>query len=389
MKKLLLTILVSLMPVFALADGVTSYTARRFVKFNGAPTICQEGDVYYNLTSHTSWVCNAANTWIQTGPAAITATTCTNQFVRSIATSGAATCNTVGTSDLATSLSLTTPTLVVPVISGNTTYGLSAFLITNSSLAVQDTGTNTRTVVRVLPHGTVANSPAVFEFYGTDLSADAVNYERLSVTTKGSGDSAYVISTSAGGSGTVRDLQITTGANSGLTLTATTGAGSYGGALSITGALTPSQTNGIVGTTTNNNANTGALGEYITGTVAPTTTALTTNTSVNVGANTNISLTAGDWDCYGVVNFTFGATTSVTNLSGGVSTTTGTLPAQDSFFDYETAANVMTSTKVAAYVCPTIRLSIASTTNVFLVTQATFTLSTASAGGTIRCRRAR
>lgn len=160
-------------------------------------------------------------------------------------------------------------------------------------------------------------------------------------------------------------------------------------AITASSTITPSQTAGIVGTTTNNSANTGSFGEYVTGTTSAATTSLSTGTSVNVGAGTNISLTAGDWDCTGVVNFTLGATTSVTNLSGGVSTTTGTLPAQDSFFDFETAANVMTNTKVAAYVCPTVRLSISGTTSVFLVTQATFTASTITAGGTVRCRRMR
>lgn len=155
------------------------------------------------------------------------------------------------------------------------------------------------------------------------------------------------------------------------------------------GQIIPSQTLGIVGTTTNNNANAGAFGEYQAGTVAANTTSLSTGTTANVGANTNITLTAGDWDCSGVVNFTFGATTSITNLAGGISTTTATLPAQDSYFDYETPAIVPTGTAVATWVVPTVRLSLSGSTNVFLVSQATFTVSTIKVGGTIRCRRMR
>lgn len=155
------------------------------------------------------------------------------------------------------------------------------------------------------------------------------------------------------------------------------------------GAIIPSQTIGITGTTTNNNANAGAFGEYQTGTVAANTTSLSTGTTANVGTNTNITLAAGDWDCSGVVNFTFGATTSITNLTGGISTTTGTLPAQDSYFDYETSAMIPTGTAVATWVVPTVRLSNSGSTNVFLVSQATFTASTLKVGGTIRCRRMR
>jgi hypothetical protein len=45
------------------------------------------------------------------GPALVAATTCTNQFIRSLALGGAGTCATVGSSDLASSLSLTTPNI--------------------------------------------------------------------------------------------------------------------------------------------------------------------------------------------------------------------------------------------------------------------------------------
>lgn len=165
------------------------------------------------------------------------------------------------------------------------------------------------------------------------------------------------------------------------------------GTATFAGAIVPSQTIGITGTTTNNNANAGSFGEYFplsgSGTVATNTTSLSTGTTTNVGTATNITLTAGDWDCSGAVNFTFGATTSITNLSGGISTTTGTLPAQDSYFDYETSAMVPTGTAVATWVVPTVRVLVSGSTNVFLVAQGTFSISTIKVGGTIRCRRMR
>jgi hypothetical protein len=143
---------------------------------------------------------------------------------------------------------------------------------------------------------------------------------------------------------------------------------------------------GFIGSSSNDNAVAGAIGEFVTATAAPGAIALTTNVTANV---TSISLTAGDWDVSGTVNFTFGATTSVTNLTGGPGTVSATLPTQDARFDNENAAQVPTAAFVAAYPTPVIRVSIAATTTVYLVTAATFTVSTVAAGGTIRARRMR
>lgn len=142
----------------------------------------------------------------------------------------------------------------------------------------------------------------------------------------------------------------------------------------------------IRGTATNDSAAAGMVGEFITATAAPAAVSLSTGTSVNV---TSVSLTAGDWDCSGTINYTYGATTSITNLSGGPSQTTGTLPTQDNMFDFESAAQVPTNTKVGSIPTPVTRQLLSGSASVFLVTQATFSASTLSAGGTLRCRRVR
>lgn len=142
-----------------------------------------------------------------------------------------------------------------------------------------------------------------------------------------------------------------------------------------------------VGTITNDNAETGYIGEYVTSTVATgSSVALTTATTANV---TSISLTAGDWDVRGAVDFTFGATTSVTNLTGGISQTSATLGGQDSFFDFATPAIIPTAAKDSVFPCPTTRISLAATTTIYLVAQGTFTASTLKAYGTLSARRAR
>ncbi len=157
--------------------------------------------------------------------------------------------------------------------------------------------------------------------------------------------------------------------------------------MTSSGAITPSQTNGIVGTTTNNNVNAGGVGEYVQSVLATgSSVTLATGVTSNV---TSISLTAGDWDVTGAVDFTFGATTSYTNLIGSVSSTSATIGAQDSKFDFETPAAVPTAGADATFPVPVVRFSLSGTTTVFLVAQGTFTVSTLKAYGTIRARRVR
>src|SRR4029077_2996249 len=114
----------------------------------------------------------------------------------------------------------------------------------------------------------------------------------------------------------------------------------------------------FLGTSGATNAGTGEVGEYVSQTIA-------TGSSVNLGTGVTsnvaqITLSGGDWDVSGVIDFTFGATTSYTNLAGGISVTSATLGAQDSGFDYETPATVPTATKDQAWVVPTVRLSLAA-----------------------------
>ena len=141
----------------------------------------------------------------------------------------------------------------------------------------------------------------------------------------------------------------------------------------------------LTASTTNDNAVAGTIGEYISATAAPGAVALTTGVSANV---TSISLTAGDWDVTGLTNFTPGATTNITQYGSGPSSTTAALGAQDTYAQIVTAAQV-TGANIIDLPLPTVRFSLAGTTTIFLVARASFTVSTLTAGGTIRARRAR
>lgn len=174
-------------------------------------------------------------------------------------------------------------------------------------------------------------------------------------------------------------LVATTG---GLTVNAG-GASITGGIIVPTGAITPNQTSGITGTTTNNNAVAGAWGEYQSN--------VTTGISISSGTGfnaTSISLTAGDWDVSGVVTYIPAASTVINSQAAGISTTSATLPA-GSIGAFNLLAATLGTGAAQAYPSPTVRVSLASTTTVYLIGQAFFTVSTCTANGAIRARRVR
>lgn len=151
---------------------------------------------------------------------------------------------------------------------------------------------------------------------------------------------------------------------------------------------TLSRTAGVAvhGTNTNDSAAAGYVGQYITSTIATgsaihPTTAVATNVA-------SISLTAGDWDVTGVMAFdseSSGGTGS--SLIGGISTvsatqgTVGDTAVQTSLYPPDGVDTVV--------VLPTTRVSINSTTSVYLVTTVVFDSGTLAVFGRISARRIR
>lgn len=151
--------------------------------------------------------------------------------------------------------------------------------------------------------------------------------------------------------------------------------------ITATGTITPSQTNGIVGTTTNNNANAGSVGEYVDNT--GTGVALTSGVSANI---TSISLTAGDWDVSGTLQTVPAGATTTQSITVGISTTSATLGA---FSTLTQISSAIPAGSGSATPTPIVRLSLASTTTVYLVGNVAFAVSTMSSNGFIRARRIR
>jgi hypothetical protein len=144
----------------------------------------------------------------------------------------------------------------------------------------------------------------------------------------------------------------------------------------------------IVGVTTNSNAPTGDVGEYVTQSQSQGSPIVLTNSQVtNILQATPLVLTAGDWDVNGVL--------VLATLSGG---TMNYMSASISLTNNNLSGDVMATTQlnyaVGQYTRLPVgpcRISLASTTTVYLVAQCGFTPGTATVAcsGALRARRER
>lgn len=170
--------------------------------------------------------------------------------------------------------------------------------------------------------------------------------------------------------------------------------GTIAGNVTLSGTLTGPTISGgalvdspITGTTTNDNAAAGVVGEYISSVVATgSAVALTTDTPANV---THVSLTAGDWDVEGYVYFKPAATTNMTILQAAINTTSATIPADVGEAPISEVSAALSQGFPASLPVARARVSLASTTSVYLVAQAKFNSSTCAAAGFVSARRVR
>ena len=149
----------------------------------------------------------------------------------------------------------------------------------------------------------------------------------------------------------------------------------------MTGALPSSA---VGGTTTNDSAAAGVVGQFIESEVllaAAVTLASGATTDI-----TSVSLTAGDWDVWGLVALEL--TSTINHFFGALSLVSATFPTYPGkgamFVLNDTAAIENPASPVGQR-----RVSVASTTTVWLVGGAGFSAGTAKAYGYIGARRAR
>lgn len=148
----------------------------------------------------------------------------------------------------------------------------------------------------------------------------------------------------------------------------------------------PSST--ILGTSTTNSAVSGNVGEYISSTVlAGSAVPLTSGNAANV---TSINLTAGDWDVFSTIAFAPAAGTAVTTFCGFSSTISAALPTfPNNGATFLLQGNAITGNGMQVFPVGTTRMSLASSTTVYLEGFSNFTISTLGAFGFIGARRVR
>jgi hypothetical protein len=147
--------------------------------------------------------------------------------------------------------------------------------------------------------------------------------------------------------------------------------------------------NGIVGVTGGGAASAGIDGQVISALVSTGSgvSIATSGTAVNMAS---VSLTAGDWDVEGSVNFVGGSTTIAAGAlhEVGLNTTTATLPVDGSEV-YVAAPTLVTTSANFGTAVPRKVYNVSSTTTVYLVANGTFTAGTEKVYGTITARRIR
>lgn len=148
----------------------------------------------------------------------------------------------------------------------------------------------------------------------------------------------------------------------------------------------PIPSSDVTGTTTNDDAPSGSIGEFASATLAAASAiALTDTVAANVRS---LALGAGDWDVSGVIVFQASAT--ITAAAAGISSSSGTQATQNS--GALNASNLFPAgafTGDAPLLTPVVRMSLAAPTTVYLVASAGFSGAGITAYGTIRARRVR
>lgn len=144
----------------------------------------------------------------------------------------------------------------------------------------------------------------------------------------------------------------------------------------------------LVGEFSTGSAIAGNVGEYVVSAIAVgAAVALVSATAKTV---TSISLSPGDWDVEGCVVTAPAATTTTSSYAAGSSITTNTMPTLG--LDTNTSVQIFTTVPAndpVALSLPKGRISLSSTTTIFLVAKISFAVSTMSAYGFISARRAR
>lgn len=294
--------------------------------------------------------------------------------------------NVAGLATANNGLLVTSNTGVPSILAGPGTTG--NMLISNAAAAPSFTTYTVPTTVGAT--GSIVISDGTNKINSTSLWPNTVGSTGTILRSNGTSN-AYTTSTFADTYGVSTILyassaNVVTGlatANSGVLVTSAGGVPSISSTLPAftTSSITFSPTTGgIVGTTTNDNAAAGKVGEFVSSTVA--LASAVSNTTATDRDVTSISLTAGDWDVWGNVGFSIGGT--CTAIVGWTSSTSATAP------DTSLVARTINPAVGAwDFSVPYARYSLSGTTTIYLSSRAVFSTSTVTSFGGIFARRVR
>ena len=139
------------------------------------------------------------------------------------------------------------------------------------------------------------------------------------------------------------------------------------------------------GTTTNDDAAAGQIGEFIASSVVFPGGGISNNVPTNV---TSLPLTAGDWDVRGEVWFHLGSGTTG-NVEAGISLASGSLPGNPGLGSRATQTFTHTASSGQVLALAPCRISLAAAATVYLVALCGFTTGSTTAYGRIEARRVR
>lgn len=296
----------------------------------------------------------------------------------------------VDTDETTTQLAALTPTDNGVIIGNGSAFVVESGATLKTSLGltigvdVQAYDADLATWAGITPGTGIATALAVN--VGT-AGAPVVNGGALGTPSSGTLTSATGLPVSTGisglGTGVADFLATPSSANLKTAITDETGSGAL-----VFGTSPTITTPDIVGTTAAGNAAAGSLGEVIESTVLiGSAVSLTTATTHDV---TSISLTAGDWDVWGNVVFTSGASTTISQVIAFINTTSATVPTRPaSGAITEITATLTGNGATQSLSAGMRRVNVLSTTTVYLSCRQTFAAGTLSAYGYIGARRVR
>ena len=147
-----------------------------------------------------------------------------------------------------------------------------------------------------------------------------------------------------------------------------------------------------LGTTTNDNASSGYVGEYVSS-IIPSSSAISPSSTVTTNL-TSISLSAGDWDVRCNFGFTGSSTSTLIYVRGSSSSVSATQNtsvaaiAQNGFTATGGGAGIVQYTDWFV-TPPTFRYSLSTTTTIYAVVQVSWGVSQVQVYGSLSARRVR